>query len=75
MDMMKKMDVRKKAVMASMKDGSGLEAIMKKKMAPEMGMDEQAEEGFVQMMVSPEEKQMILEMRSGVGGGEEEMEF
>lgn len=73
---MKKMDIRKKALMSSMKDESGIESMMKKKTNPLLDMgDEETEEGFVQMMVSPEEREMLLEMRNGGEEGEEESEF
>lgn len=73
MEMMKKMDIRKKALMSSMKDESGLESMMKAKAAKMMGMgEEEGEEGFMQMMVSPEEKEMIMKMRGGMEEGEGE---
>lgn len=67
MDMMKKMEMRKKALMNSSKDASGLDALMKKSQMQMPGMDESdsEEEGFVQMMVSPKEREMLMSMREG----------
>ena len=67
--MQDKMMMRKKAMESMMKDAPSIE--MKKQ---EMPMEEGAEqEGFVSMMVSPEEKEMILEARLGGESSEEEM--
>lgn len=69
----KKMDLRKKALEA-MDSGGEMEIQIKKKSMPEMpsedgmdGMD--AAEGYEQMMISPEEKAMIMKMRAEKKGG------
>lgn len=83
-----KMDVRKKAMAAMMKEGGPSGMMMKKKPmmkpmlpqmegspmeegaeAPELEAKEDGQEGFEQMMVSPEEKKMLLEMRGESEGG------
>jgi hypothetical protein len=63
--MLDKMNIRKKAMDSMMGEKPSLP--MKKK--PEVPGEEQASGGFEAMMVSPEEKAMILEMR-GQGGQE-----
>ncbi len=64
-----KMNIRKKAMDSMMTDGS---APLRRKPAPQVegeGMSENAEqEGYEQFMVTPEEKQMILDMREGKSG-------
>ena len=72
----KKMDIRKKALESM--DGGEMEIEIKKKpmagMPSEEGMDGvEAKEGYEQMMVSEEEKAMIMKMR-GEGGEEVEAE-
>lgn len=87
-----KMDIRKKAMSAMMKEAPA-QMMMKKKPAmkvaikvgpagempedsemesPEMEQEEEqkAGEGYEQMMVSPEEKKMLLEMRGESEGGD-----
>jgi len=72
----KKMDIRKKALEAM--DGGEMEIQIKKKPMPAMPSEEgmegvEAKEGYEQMMVSEEEKAMIMKMR-GEGGEEEASE-
>lgn len=83
MGMSNKKMLRRKAMESMMKEGPAIAIKIAKKsvMSPESEMAEQAEpeqmdeSGFVSMMVSPEEKKMILEMRKGGGDQEEEMEM
>jgi hypothetical protein len=81
-----KNELRKKALALMMKESPGVDLSKKKRpmMADagdgdaedqsDHGADEQQEheeEGFEQMMVSPEEKEIILKMRKHAGVGEE----
>jgi hypothetical protein len=69
-----KMALRKKALESM--DGGEMEIQIKKKPSLAMeGMEgDEAAEGFEQMMVSPEEKKMIMEMRGQSPDGEEAVE-
>lgn len=74
--MMDPKEMKKKALMSMIKDGMGIKVQIKKGPAEEVMADEgqeEMEEGFEQMMVSPEEKEMILSMRkkSGMEDSEE----
>lgn len=70
-----RMMMRKKAMDMMMKEGPGMKMPMKKPpMAMEMESDEQSGQGFEQMMVTPEEKEMILSMREKSGAEEESSE-
>lgn len=65
--MQDKMMIRKKAMDQMMREKPELP--IKKKPEPMMG---QEQEGFESFMVTPEEKEMILEMRKAKGGGAQE---
>lgn len=88
-----KMDIRKKAMSAMMKEAPA-QMMMKKKPAmkvaikvgpagempegeemesPEMEEEDKAGEGYEQMMVSPEEKKMLMEMRGESEGEDSQM--
>lgn len=57
-----KMNLRKKAMDSMMREKPAME--FKKRSSPEMGGEENGEEsGMISMMVTPEEKEMILSMR------------
>lgn len=64
---MKQVGYRKKALMESMKGDADLGAMAKKKELAMLGgaPDGEEGEGFVQMMVSPKEKEMLLKLRAG----------
>ncbi len=68
--MMDKMMMRKKAMESMVKEGPSLLIEIQKKRAMEKD-GEEAKEGFVSMMVSEEEKQMIEEMRKEKKGAVE----
>lgn len=72
-----KMMIRKKAL--DMEVMSKPEAPIKKRMMPgmesaEMGDEQKQQEGYEAVLLSPEEKEMIMELRkkAGVGGADEE---
>lgn len=85
----KKMEMRKKAMDLVMREGPSIAVKISRKpsggMPEEMGMDQEMEgmeageekgeeQGFVSFMVSPEEKQMILEHRKKMKSGEAGLE-
>jgi hypothetical protein len=68
----KKMDVRRKAVESMLEEGPALSIKSKAARAGEVDDAEKlAQEGYMQMMVSPEEKAMILKMRGEPDQGQE----
>lgn len=78
---MDKMKMRKKALESMMSEAPSMEYKKRGMMEDEMEMPEMPgemdkselkEQSMVQFMVSPEEKKMILEMRSKGGKGEPE---
>lgn len=65
---MDKMMLRKKAMDEMMKEEPGISIKIKSKMEDEMPEEEMSEDekgSYVQMMITPEEKAMILKMRKG----------
>jgi hypothetical protein len=71
-----KMKLRRMAMEKMMSEGPSIVSKMKKKDPMDMDMEdgEKDEKGFIQMAVSPEEKEMILSARKEKGGESEEME-
>jgi hypothetical protein len=63
------MELRKKAMEMMMKDAQGI-AGLKKRMPMDMQMEKEEEEkeGMEQILVTPEEKEMIMAMREKAGG-------
>ena len=65
---MDKMMMRRKAMEQMMKEEPGISIKIKSKMEDEMPEEEMSEDekgSYVQMMITPEEKAMIMKMRKG----------
>lgn len=71
------MNPRMKAMDANMKEMSpDIVIALKKKMNPDMhGSDQQDQQGMISMMVTPEEKQMLLDQRAKEEGSESKDEM